>query len=110
MLQNDNRFNNAGYHYGFAAECAVKRCLLNVGVRENDNAIWTHFPDLRNIALLSIHTRNAAPLRKMLKRSNFMQFWDTKMRYASDGAIDGKRAEKWRSDADEVIGLLYAHN
>ncbi|MFA7243390.1 MAG: hypothetical protein WC091_25055 [Sulfuricellaceae bacterium] len=109
-LHDDNRFDNAGYHYGFAAECALKHCLRNVGVRDDDDAIWKHFPTLRDIARLSIKTRSAAPLRKVLERSSFMQFWDTKMRYATDGAIDAKRAEKWRSDANEVIGLLYTHN
>lgn len=106
-LHDDNRFDNAGYHYGFAAECAVKRCLQSIGVRDDDEAIWAHFPTLRNLALFSISTRSATPLRNALTRDSFMQFWDVKMRYANNGAIDAKYAEKWRADADEVIGLLY---
>lgn len=105
-LFDSNCFDNAGYHFGFSAECATKFRLLKSGVRADDEAIWAHFQGLRNLALLALNNRADADLFRVLSRQNFMQEWDTKMRYANNGAISQMRAEKWRTDADELLGIL----
>ncbi len=105
-LEHEKRYDNAGYHYGFAAECAVKHCLRQAGVRDDDDAIWTHFPALRNTALLALSSRRAAELRKLLSRQSFMQSWDVRMRYSSNGSVAMPELAKWQRDADEAIGLL----
>ena len=105
-LLDGNCCDNAGYHFGFAAECATKSLLLKAGIRDDDAAIWAHFQGLRNMALLAINTRTNAGLFTALSRQSFMQEWDTKMRYAKNGSILKDRAEKWRVDADELLGLL----
>jgi hypothetical protein len=46
-LFEDRRFDNAGYHFGFAAECAVKQRLLDCGVQQEDDAVWKHWPASR---------------------------------------------------------------
>ena len=102
----DNCVDNAGYHFGLAAECAIKSILQNAGVRDDDSAMWQHFPDLKPTALQSIHGRSAAPVRQLLERDNFMQRWTISMRYAKTGSIDRLTAERWRDHADEAIGLL----
>lgn len=105
-LFDSNCFDNAGYHFGFAAECATKFRLQKSGVRADDEAIWAHFQALRTLALIAINTRADADLLRILSRTSFMQEWDTKMRYANNGAISQDRAKKWRADADELLGLL----
>lgn len=105
-LLNSNCFDNAGYHFGFAAECATKFRLLKSGIRADDDAIWAHFQALRRVALIAISTRSDADLFRILGRASFMQEWDTKMRYSSNGAVSQDRAKKWRADADELLGLL----
>lgn len=105
-LMADNRIDNAGYHFGLAAECAIKSILQSAGVRDDDPAIWQHFPDLKPVALQSIHGRTAAPVRGLLERDNFMQRWAISMRYAKTGSIDRPTAERWRDQADEAMGLL----
>ena len=105
-MLDSNSFDNAGYHFGFAAECATKFRLQKSGVRADDGAIWAHFQALRSVALVAIRTRADADLFRILSRASFMQEWDTKMRYAKDGAISQARAQKWRADADELLGLL----
>ena len=105
-LEHDKRYDNAGYHYGFAAECAVKHCLRQTGVRDDDDAIWTHFPALKTFALLALSSRRAAELRKMLSRQSFMQSWEIKMRYSCNGSVAMAELVRWRQDAGEAIGLL----
>lgn len=107
LLMDSRRFDAAGYHFGFAAECAIKHLMRGLGVMADDPPIWQHFPELRNLALQSISGRSAGPLRAMLERDNFMQFWDVRMRYARNGSIKEEVAKRWRRDADEAIGYLY---
>lgn len=105
-LLDDNRIDNAGYHFGLAAECAIKSLLQRASVRDDDSAMWEHFPDLKSVALQSIHGRSAAPVRRLIERDNFMQRWAISMRYAKTGSIDRPTAERWRDHADEAMGLL----
>lgn len=105
-LFDSKRFDNAGYHFGLAAECAIKQQLQNCGVSVGDAAMWEHFPEMRNLALQALSGRAAAPLMTLLGRDSFMQFWHVKMRYAPNGAIAQDRAERRRKDANLAIGLL----
>ncbi|MBF0332861.1 MAG: hypothetical protein HQL38_06595 [Alphaproteobacteria bacterium] len=52
-LEGSDRHLAAGYHYGFAAECAFKTVLEQAGFRKFDgkrcgNPIWGHFGDGAN--------------------------------------------------------------
>lgn len=105
-LFEDRRFDNAGYHFGFAAECAVKQRLLDCGVQHEDDAVWKHWPSLRALALLAIRSRSAADLRRVLIAPNFMAEWDVTMRYAGNAAIDEPRAKRWKDHANQALGLL----
>lgn len=106
-LEDQRRYDNAGYHYGFSAECAIKFALGAVGVRGDHEAIWLHFPDIVRQGLLAIETRRAANIRVLLQRPNFMQGWNIKMRYSSNGSVLQATAEKWRDDANEALGLFF---
>jgi hypothetical protein len=99
-------YDNAGYHFGFAAECAVKQKLMDAGVRGDDDSIWKHWPTLRRLGMLAIAGRTGDPIRRLLQADSFMQEWDTKMRYAASGSVTDAIAEKWRLDADRALGLL----
>lgn len=105
-LLNANRYDNAGYHFGLAAECAIKETMKLSKVRDDDDAMWAHFPTLKNLALQTISGRTAANVRRLLERDNFMQHWDIKMRYANSGAVIQPVANRWCNDANEAIGLL----
>jgi hypothetical protein len=105
-LQDAKSFNNAGYHFGFAAECATKHLLLNSGVRGDETVIWVHFPELRALAKLASNSRSEMRLYALMNCESFMQEWNTKMRYSAGSAVTQGRAEKWREDADKLMGLL----
>jgi hypothetical protein len=106
-LQDESRRDNAAYHFGLAAECAVKHQLrVQHNVQTDHGAIWAHWPELRLRALDSLHGRSAAPLRTMMQRDNYLQHWDIKMRYAPTGTIGEAQLDRWHEHADEAMGLL----
>jgi len=107
-LFDKGRFDNAGYHFGLAAECAIKRKLLACGVFTSDAAIWAHWPDLRNLACQAMSGRQTAPVMALLNRRSpqYMHRWVISMRYSANGEVDKRSAERWRDDANEAIGLL----
>lgn len=101
------RFDNAGYHFGFAAECAIKQKMLNLGLFTDEDAFWRHFPEMKAKAALAISGRRALSTKSLLNRASFMQHWDTDMRYSQNSSITQKKAESWKIDANDAIGLLY---
>src|SRR5687767_1904877 len=106
-LDDASRFDNAGYHYGLSAECSVKHLLSALGVPSGDSAMWSHFPDLINLAKLSLKGRRATALNQLLHVS-LLGGWNVRMRYAKNGSVSGDTANKWRDQANKAIGLLYA--
>jgi len=106
MLLGNRKFDNAGYHFGLAAECAIKKLLRDCGVPTDDKAIWMHWPHLKTLGRLAVSGRQAGPVRELLERGNFMQHWDVVMRYSSNSQVDQARATRWQEDANEAMGLL----
>lgn len=106
-LQAQTCRDNAAYHYGLAAECAVKHQLLaQHKVPTDHGAIWAHWPELRLQTLDALNGRSAAPLRRLLQRDNYLQHWDIRMRYAPSGAISETQLERWHEHANEAMELL----
>jgi hypothetical protein len=106
-LEQANRFDNAGYHYGLSTECAIKHHLRSLGIRADDDVMWRHFPELLSLAVVAVRGRRSTVLSQLLHPS-LMQGWDIRMRYAKNGSIKGPGAERWRAQANRAIGLLYA--
>lgn len=98
--------DNSGYHFGLAAECAIKRQLSLCGVPQDDASIWTHWPDLRQLAIDAIHGRSGASLRTLLAKTGFMQEWNIRMRYAPTGSVTDTQVARWKEHANDAIGLL----
>ena len=102
---------HAGYHFGFAAECAIKSVLFrhNLPRREAHRAdpYWAHFPQLRTLLIRDGQGRLQQKLYSVIAHGSFMQNWDTDMRYASDRSVDEPRATRWRDQANEIFGLVF---
>src|SRR5713101_2402491 len=105
------RAHAAGYHFGFAAECALKTVLYkhNIprGDDRRDDPYWAHFPELRTLLIRDGRGRLSQKLYSLISRGSFMQDWDTDIRYAADGSVDATRAIQWRDQADAVIGIVF---
>jgi hypothetical protein len=102
---------HAGYHFGFAAECALKSILFRhqipLPAERRDNPFWVHFPDLRTILIRDGKGRLTQRLYDVIAHGAFMQNWDTDIRYAADQSVTSERAELWRAQADTVFGLIF---
>lgn len=105
----DGRHSNAGYHFGLAAECALKGAFVALGhtdiLKEGDGkkTYYAHFPALKS-APATLTGRLSARIAAMLVKGSFMHEWDIKMRYSSDGAVDKKRCVRWREDVELFLG------
>lgn len=102
---------HAGYHFGFAAECAIKSILFRHHMPRHDdrreNPFWAHFPELKTLLIRDGRGRLQQKLYDVIADGAFMQYWNTDIRYASDRSVDEPRATNWRNQADRVIGLIY---
>ena len=105
-LQQHKRFSNAGYHFGFAAECALKASLHDLGLRYGrDGVMQHHFPDLLE-ATLALQGRVGAPWLTLLRTPRFLAGWRIRLRYSKSKAVKSTEAELWRSDACNSLALL----
>lgn len=110
-LLRTRRFQSAGYHFGYAAECAIKSTLYRHGIprRENrrNDPYWAHFPELRTFLIRDGKGRLPQKLYDPIAHSSFMQYWDTDIRYAKNGSVQERRAMSWREQADRIFGLAF---
>jgi hypothetical protein len=102
---------HAGYHFGFAIECAIKSVLFRYGFRSAEtrrsDPYWAHFPALRTLLLRDGRGRLSQKLYDAVSHDSFMQNWDTDMRYASNQAVSEEQARKWQAQAADVFGLVF---
>jgi hypothetical protein len=102
---------HAGYHYGFAAECAIKslfnyRTFPRYGNRRSD-PLWAHFPELRTLLIRDGRGRLKQKLYDVIAHGSFMQDWNTDIRYASNQSVDEPTARIWREQANQIFGLVF---
>ncbi len=102
----------AGYLYGIAAECAIKHIMRQGGItaqfpngKNRTNPMYAHFPDLKRLLGSYIRGRRAQVLRPVLE-DHFMQEWDITMRYTATRSISKKKVERWREQAQTIIGSM----
>jgi hypothetical protein len=107
QLLQARRAQAAGYHFGYAAECAVKSVLYKHNIPRRNDPYWAHFPDLRTLLIRDGKGRLSQRLYNLISQSSFMQEWDTDIRYATDGSVDEPRATRWRDQADAIFGLIF---
>lgn len=105
LFEND-RFDTAGYHYGFSAECALKSAMERVGISSDQAevdgrpAYYVHFPELKRIPM-TYAGRLSQRIANTLATAQFLQNWDIKMRYSHDNAVQKPQCETWRIQVRE---------
>lgn len=105
LLHEAQRYDHAGYHYGMAAECALKGAFVKLGQREiaeDSGAYYKHFPELKASAS-ALAGRLSHRISTILNRKNFMQDWHFSIRYAADRSVDRVKCEQWREQAGEFV-------
>jgi hypothetical protein len=97
----------AGYLYGFAAECAVKAITEGIPCLRRDDIFYAHFPDLRRLVIDHARGRGTESLVRLMEAGHgFMGGWSTRMRYEGNQPADGH--DKWPGDAQAAIRLMEA--
>jgi hypothetical protein len=79
------RIDGAGYHFGFAAECAIKLLMQRAGMSEaravtirgesQKGAYYEHFPELQAALLQQADGRMASRLTAIACHKSFLQGW-----------------------------------
>ena len=107
----ERRAQGAGYHFGFAAECAVKSVLYRHGIPRRDDRrgdpYWAHFPELRTLLIRDGKGRLPQKLYDLIAEGSFMQYWDTDIRYSKNQSVDEDRATAWKDQADRIFGVVF---
>ena len=112
-LRSAGKHDSAGYHYGFAAECALK---LSMEQRQQDTQPIPHehifcpstrsgtkLPDLRATALRRLRGRRAQGLLVLLKMEDYFRGWAVDMRYSSDGIVTQTTCAAWQDQARRTL-------
>jgi hypothetical protein len=108
-LERGHRRDVAGYLYGIAAECAVKRMVISLRIPDehSKNAIhYAHFPDLRTMLRDTFQGRSARGVWAFVTHDAFMNNWSIAMRYADAKQIRGEWVDAWRDQARRVVGAM----
>ncbi len=102
----------AGYLYGWAAECAIKALMLDLGMQplppedRREDPFYAHFTDLKRRLRDSNQGRKHVDLRKFSDNSRFMEHWDTSMRYSDGKSIKPRWIDRWHEDAKAVLAEI----
>lgn len=110
LLEEENRVENADHHYGFAAECAIKKALITlpafsiIGVlektyKEHINILWGR---VNNQSL----QKSYPALSAYLKSAHPFSEWHVKQRYAADGEISKVAMDLHKKSASRLLGSV----
>lgn len=76
------------------------------GADRRRDPYYAHFEDLKQLFLDSQVPRRAATLRQFAERSNFMQAWNTSMRYSDGKQLTERVVNRWRNDATSIVAAM----
>lgn len=110
LLEEENRVENADHHYGFAAECAIKKVLvvlpafsttgvLEMTYKEHVNILWYR---VNNLSL----QKSYPALSAYLKSTHPFSDWHVKQRYAADGEISKAAMGLHKKSASRILGSV----
>lgn len=110
LLARENRVENADHHYGFAAECAIKKVLvsfpaflasgmLDSSYKQHINVLWNK---VGHQSLQKSYPR----LLAILKEAQNFSDWDVDQRYFADGAVSMVALASHKKTAGRIFGAV----
>lgn len=110
LLARENRVENADHHYGFAAECAIKKVLvvfpafstsgvLNSSYKQHINSLWD------KVTHQSLQ-KSYPQLFAILKVTNAFSDWDVNQRYFVDGAVTSAALASHKKITSRLLGAV----
>lgn len=112
-LDDTDRRDVAGYLFGVSAECALKEIMRGSGMRplppekRRDDPFYAHFPVLKTMLRDTASGRRSGELRRYAADEQFMQHWDTDMRYAPSGDVLLVWVDRWREQAKKIVDTMF---
>ena len=108
LLERENCVENADHHYGFAAECAIKKVLVAFPTFSNAGALEksykTHINTLwDNVGHHSLQ-KSYPNLFALLNSINPFSDWDVNQRYSECGAISVAAMESHKKFESRLLG------
>lgn len=110
LLESGNRVENADHHYGFAAECAIKKVLiafpafsasgvLGASYKQHINVLWD------KVGHQSLQ-KSYPQLLAILKVANAFSDWDVNQRYFVDGAVTSAALASHKKMTSRLFGAV----
>lgn len=110
LLESENRVENADHHYGFAAECAIKKVLvafpafsasgvLSASYKQHINVLWD------KVGHQSLQ-KSYPKLLAILKATNDFSGWDVNQRYFADGTVTSATLASHKKTASRLFGAV----
>jgi len=110
LLEEKNRVENADHHYGFAAECAIKKALITLPAFSTVGALEKTYKEHINILWDRVNNQSlqkAYPtLSAYLKSTHPFSDWHVKQRYAADGVISTAAMGLHKKSASRLLGSV----
>lgn len=101
---------NADHHYGFAAECAIKKVLVKLPAFSSGGEIERAYKEHVNILWGKVNYQSLQKLypalSALLKSANHFSDWHVNQRYARDGEIVRGAMEPHRNSARRLLGSV----
>lgn len=110
LLDKENRVENADQLYGFAAECAIKKALIELPAFSNNGELNQYYKEHINnlwekVKLQSLQKRYPA-LLTILKDTNHFSDWRVEQRYCKDGVASVETMKKHQKMAKRLLGAV----
>ena len=111
LLEQSRRLANADQLFGFAAECAIKRALVELpgflaggrlapAYQKHVNHLWD------SVQVQGIQKRYPNLVRVLKGLQQPFSDWSTDQRYGPDGVVTGAAIERHRKAAARVLGSV----
>ena len=102
LLAENERRENADHHYGFAAECALKFALQEMGYFRDEHRRW-HIEVLWNKLRATAFQKGFPGLVGPLSADNPFADWHVDQRYQRDGAVTEEAMRKHQHYARRLL-------
>lgn len=110
LLEEKNCMENADHHYGFAAECALKKVLVSLPAFSSTGVLEKTYKEHVNILWGKVNyqslQKSYPALSAYLKSTNPFSDWHVNQRYSEDGGISKATMESHKKSTSRLLGIV----
>lgn len=110
LLEKESRVENADHHYGFAAECAIKKVLVAFPTFSSQGELGASYKKHVNMLWEKVNDQSLQKsypgLSALLKSANPFLDWEVNQRYAADGGVSKVAMASHKKSASRLLGSV----